>query len=390
MTTILRRLPLLLPILLSACTVPTRPAPAPPVVTLPKPQVEDVSTLPSTAHIAPTADFWATMRASFAMDDCDADPSIAQWAHTYTRIPNRFEQQINEVLPLVSYAHAAAMKEGVAGEFALLPWVESQYRHVPGGRNQPAGMWQIMPQTAHTLGLKVTKSYDERLDIALSTKAVMGMLRKYHDDLNDWRLVDIAYNAGEFGLRKTLDTKGMPPADPAIPRIPMKAVTREHLTKLLAIACVIRDPARFNVDLPGEAPAKTLQVVAVDHPQTMNQAAQQSGLSVDTLRNLNPAYRTQQATVSDSLMLPSSAATTYSLASFTGNEPTSTATPTKLATDDPPEKAAAQGERYKVRNGDTLSSIASSHSVSVKQLMQWNDLRSAKLKLGQVLVLQGR
>jgi membrane-bound lytic murein transglycosylase D len=330
------------------------------------------------------------MRASFAMDDCDADPGILQWAHTYTRIPNRFEQRINEVLPLLSYAHAAAVREGVAGEFALLPWVESQYRHVPGGRNRPAGMWQIMPVTARTLGLKVSKGYDERLDIAASTKAVMGMLRKYHDTLGDWRLADIAYNAGEFGLRKTLDTHGMPPATPAIPDIPMKAVTREHLTKLLAIACVIREPQRFNVDLPGRTSGKSLKVVAVDQPQTLDQAARQSGLSVDSLRNFNPAYRTAKATVSDSLMLPSAAATTYSVASLNGNVATTSAMPSKYAGDDAksddagPAKAA---DVYKVRKGDTLSTIAHRHSVSVKQLMRWNGLHSQKLKLGQLLRL---
>ncbi len=217
------------------------------------------------------------------------------------------------MLPLIVYAHKSAMKHSVAGEFALLPWVESQYRHVPGQRNRPAGMWQIMPQTARTLGLRVEKNYDERLDITKSTESVMSMMRRYYDDLGDWRLVDVAYNAGEFGLKKTLDKHGGPSDGDGLPDVPMKAGTKEHLAKLMAMACIVRDPARFNVSLPRQDREDTLQVVQVSSPQSLAQAAKQSGLSMNDLRDFNPAYRTSKGTISSSLLLPKSAADQYKL-----------------------------------------------------------------------------
>jgi membrane-bound lytic murein transglycosylase D len=377
-----RCLPLLLPVLLSACSMaPTQPS-KPLAITPPAATAPDVD-LQSRPVQAPAAtDLWTSMRASFAMDDCDADPSIMQWAREYTRNPERFEQRVNEVLPLVTYAHKAAVKHDVAGEFALLPWVESEYRHVPGGKNRPAGMWQIMPATARTLGLKLDKDYDGRLDIAASTDAVMNLMHKYHQDLGDWRLVDMAYNSGEFGLRKTLDAHGMPPADPAIPKIPMKAGTREHLTKLLAIACVVRQPERFNVNLPGETPSAALRVVS------------------DNLRQFNPGYMTTRGTIAESFVIPESAAQAYSLASFDA-----TPDPAPSAQDIRKNKAAqsatensgrASGaektdtyktDTYKVGKGDSLSTIAQTHAVTVKQLMSWNGLSSQKLKPGQVLRL---
>jgi membrane-bound lytic murein transglycosylase D len=394
-----RCLPLLLPVLLSACSMaPTQPsrslAIAPPVTTAP-----NVDLQPKPVQAPAATDLWSSLRASFAMDDCDADPSIMQWAREYTRNPDRFEQRVNEVLPLVTYAHNAALKHDVAGEFALLPWVESEYRHVPGGKNRPAGMWQIMPETARTLGLKVDKNYDGRMDIAASTDAVMNMMHKYHDDLDDWRLVDIAYNSGEFGLRKTLDAHGMPPADPAIPKIPMKAGTREHLAKLLAIACVVRQPERFNVNLPGETPSAALRVVNVDRPQTLTQAARQSGMSVDSLRQFNPGYMTTRGTIAESFVIPESAAQAYSLASFDATpDPAPTAQERKKeseaqASSQTSGKTSGRGTdsgktgSYKVGKGDSLSTIAQTHAVTVKQLMSWNGLSSQKLKPGQVLRL---
>src|ERR1700754_3510730 len=315
MNTLTRRLlPTLIPFVLTACagSVP-RPVPQAPVAVTPVAPVEDVAMSPKMLRPAPPVDFWSDMRGSFAMPGCEADPQVMAWAHTYTKMPNRFEQQVNEVLPLIVYAHKSAMQHSVAGEFALLPWVESQYRHVPGAKNRPAGMWQIMPQTAHTLGLRVEKNYDERLDITKSTDSVMNMIRRYYDDLGDWRLVDVAYNAGEFGLKKTIDKHGGPTAEEGLPDVPMKANTKEHLVKLMAIACIVRDPGRFNVSLPRQDGDDALQVVQVSNPQSLAQAAKQSGLSMNDLRDFNPAYRTTKGTVSSSLLLPKTAADQYNL-----------------------------------------------------------------------------
>ncbi|APG06262.1 hypothetical protein BJI69_21720 [Luteibacter rhizovicinus DSM 16549] len=436
-----RILPALVPLVLTACAaapqrpVPVSVAPAPTVI-----PVENVSMSPKLMRPAASADFWSGMRDSFAMPGCEAGPEVVAWARTYTKMPNRFEQQVNEVLPLIVYAHKSAMQHSVAGEFALLPWVESQYRHVPGVKNRPAGMWQIMPQTAQTLGLRVQKNYDERLDITKSTESVMSMMRRYYDDLGDWRLVDVAYNAGEFGLKKTIDKHGGPTAEEGLPDVPMKAATREHLVKLMAIACIVRDPGRFNVQLPRQDGDDALQVVQVSNPQSLAQAAKQSGLSMNDLRDFNPAYRTTKGTVSSSLLLPKTAADQYNLGPVAAviEEPSSSIdddavadvpaakgskgkknakgaklSRAEIAKADRAEKAAKAGKAsavakattsgkggkpskadekavaivYKVNNGESLWTIARRHQVSVEQLMKWNDLQTQAVKPGQVLRL---
>lgn len=48
-------------------------------------------------------------------------------------------------------------------------------------------------------------------------------------------------------------------------------------------------------------------------------------------------------------------------------------------------KPAAGGKTYKVAKGDTLFSIAKSHSVDVAQLRSWNHLKNDNVKLGQSL-----
>lgn len=411
-----RLLPTLIPFMLTACAATTPRVPTTPVAPTQVAPVEDVAMAPKMLRPAPPPDFWSGMRDSFAMPGCEADPQVTAWARTYTQRPNRFEQQINEVLPLIVYAQKSAMNHSVAGEFALLPWVESQYRHVPGQKNRPAGMWQIMPDTARTLGLRVEKNYDERLDITRSTESVMTMMRRYYDDLGDWRLVDVAYNAGEFGLKKSIDKHGGPSDDEGLPDVPMKANTKEHLVKLMAIACIVRNPERFNVKLPRQDSEDALQVVKVSNPQSLAQAAKQSGLSMDDLRDFNPAYRTTKGTVASSILLPKTAADQYKL----GPVPGVTDVPDPLnsvadADDDDSGKSAksaasskAKGKKgsakearlakaeksrkgavviHKVDDGESLWTIARRHQVSVEQLMKWNDLQTKAVKPGQVLRL---
>jgi membrane-bound lytic murein transglycosylase D len=433
-----RILPALIPLVLTACAAaPQRPVPLPVTPASTATPVADVSMSPKLVHPAAPADFWSGMRGSFEMPGCEAGPEVVAWARTYTKMPNRFEQQVNEVLPLIVYAHKSAMKHDVAGEFALLPWVESQYRHVPGAKNRPAGMWQIMPQTAHTLGLRVEKNYDERLDITKSTESVMNMMHRYYDDLGDWRLVDVAYNAGEFGLKKTLDKHGGPTREEGLPDVPMKAGTREHLVKLMAIACIVRDPGRFNVQLPRQDGDDALQVVQVSNPQSLAQAAKQSGLSMNDLRDFNPAYRTTKGTVSSSLLLPKTAADQYNLGPVAAViEPPSSSVDDDAVANVPAAKSGKAGKNakggklskaelakaekasksgkadavakaakstkgdksgkaaepavvivYKVNNGESLWTIARRHQVSVEQLMKWNDLQTQAVKPGQVLRL---
>ena len=100
---------------------------------------------------SPDSNVWERLRSSFAMADCDADPSVLLQARQYTRHPRQFEKRLLEVMPRLVYVQQVAAQYDVAGEFVLLPWVESHFQPVSGRRHRPAGMWQIMPVTADAM-----------------------------------------------------------------------------------------------------------------------------------------------------------------------------------------------------------------------------------------------
>ncbi|WP_338328704.1 LysM peptidoglycan-binding domain-containing protein [Dyella jiangningensis] len=399
----LRPLPMALSVLLAACaTAPTPKSPGP-TVQAPKPQpVRDI-THPLVSVAKPNEggnNVWDQLRGSFQMADCDADPGITSWARRYTQNPERFESQLAAAAPRLAYVQQIASRHHVAGEFALLPWVESQYRPVLGGKNAPAGMWQIMPTTATALGIRVDKNFDGRLDVPAATDAIMALLSRYHDDLGDWRLVDYAFNAGEFGVKRMISQHGTPSDEPVVPKMPVKAVTREHLVKLLAIACVIREPERFNVSLPSLPSDQRLVAVSIDSSMPIAHAANHAGMSSDELKDLNAAFRNGMVDshASPYLLLPSGHAQQFRNSLLAGgddgnaNVPGTAVIPPLGATlagasDDvsTSKQHAATGQTHTVKSGESLWSIARRYSVDIKQLQQWNHLQTSGVKPGQVL-----
>lgn len=342
-----------------------------------------------------SGDLWDQLRGSFAMADCDADPEIQAWARRYTSSLQRFENQLREVLPLLAYVQQVASRHDVAGEFVLLPWIESHFRPLPGRRRRSAGMWQIMPATASSMGLRVNAHYDGRLDTIAATQAVMKLLSQYHERLHDWRMVDYAYNAGEFGIGKLIQQHGMPADEPVIPHWPVRRITREHLTKLLAIACVVREPNRFGVTLPTLPPSQ--QLVQVDLPRSMPlaTAAALAGISTGRLKELNAAFRSNLIDIRDApyLTLPASQQQRFRDAL---RQPTDAAVAVS-GSGAPAERAApSSGTRrtlasapsariHTVRRGESLWEIAHHYSVNVAQLQRWNHLHGHALRPGTVL-----
>ena len=392
----LRALPLLLSLMLAACAgmpparTPQQPADETSSATIVVPE----NASPGGRPVAPipATDVWDRLRSSFAMPGCDADPAVLAWARRYTRHPQQFESQLQAVLPRLVYVQQVAERYDVAGEFVLLPWVESHFQPVPARKRRPAGMWQIMPVTAGAMGLRVDGHYDGRLDVPAAANAVMKLLEQYHDQFSDWRVADYAYNAGEFAIRRIVRTHGKPAEQPAIPHWPVRKVTREHLTKLLGIACVVREPERFNVSLPTLANGQHLVQTEIPRSMPVARAADHAGMSVEALKYLNPAFRSNMidANATSYLLLPAEHARRFRDAllehASSSDDDLLSSVDSDAAADPVPGKKATR-KTHTVKRGDNLWQIARDYSVNVSQLQRWNHLSSRTLKPGQTLTV---
>lgn len=400
-------LTLAISMVLAACaTPPAKPTPTPAVVTalpvVPVPQVAPAA-IPE-ANGEP----WASIVAGDVMHDCADSPLIRANAAMYTRSPARFEQLLAQSLPLIMYVHRQLQDAGIPGEFSMLPMLESSYNAAePARRNDPAGMWQLMPRTARLHGVTVNRQYDGRLDPVASTRAAIKMLKALNGQFEDWRLTDMAYNAGPYAVLGALREHPELGSE-AIPAIPVSHTTRTHLARLMALSCILRQPERFHVQLPKPSASDELAAIEVPAGTRLKSAAEMAEISEAKLRALNPGY-IGGSVPSDSprtLLLPTGAVESLAAALTVGaSEPVAQVNtrepnggpgnnlplpnePTPPPQDNSPP-APAPTRHYRVRSGDTLWSIAHRHHVSVKDLKHWNHLHDSDVRPGQELRVKG-
>lgn len=70
------------------------------------------------------------------------------------------------------------------------------------------GVWQLMPHTARSYGLEVSSARDEREDVALSTHAAAGYLKKHYERFGSWKLAIVAYNCSSAPVFKAIREHG--------------------------------------------------------------------------------------------------------------------------------------------------------------------------------------
>lgn len=99
-------------------------------------------------------------------------------------------------------------KEGVPVDLVFLAIVESNGDPSAVSKVGAAGLWQLMPDTARRLGLKVNWYVDERFDIEKSTLAAAKYLRYLYSLFGRWDLAIAAYNAGPATIFRRLKVLG--------------------------------------------------------------------------------------------------------------------------------------------------------------------------------------
>ncbi|HET9483311.1 MAG TPA: transglycosylase SLT domain-containing protein, partial [Xanthomonadales bacterium] len=295
-----RVLALLFATLVAGCATAPRsdrarePSPPEPVVDAGEPAEAPPAPAPEPARAAARApkppDTWTRIRNGRAFAQCDA-PRVVAMRRALVRTPGRFAQQIERALPLMVLALDELERHGLPSEFVFLPMVESGYVAVESRGNRPAGMWQIMPVTARGLGLAIDAEYDGRLDAVASTRAAATLLAELGRRFDgDWRLATMAYNAGEFRVRRALRESARHGS--AGPReLPLPAITHAHLARLEALACIAADPGPHGVALPEPRRNRRLAAVEADAALDLDLAAALAGETYDDFRRMNPAHR---------------------------------------------------------------------------------------------------
>jgi membrane-bound lytic murein transglycosylase D len=107
-----------------------------------------------------------------------------------------------------SIIETALEKRALPTELKYLAVIESELKTTATSVKGAGGPWQLMPETARDLGLRVNGKIDERRDYYKSTYAAARYLAYLYDLYEDWLLVIAAYNGGPGKVNTAIKRSG--------------------------------------------------------------------------------------------------------------------------------------------------------------------------------------
>lgn len=288
------------------------------------------------------------------------------------RIRDRFEIWLGRLERHRLMVEQIFTEFNLPADLIFLSLVESGFSTHAKSRAQAVGPWQFIKGTAKAYDLRVDNWIDERRDPLKSTVAAARYLRDLHQLFGSWPLAMAAYNAGERKVGRALVRAQADDFWDLTDTKLLKLETKEYVPRFLAAALIAKDPARFGLAIPSQAPVEYEEVI-VTHPIHLKAAALAAGVSYEELKVLNPELKKD-------LTPPDPA---YHLKVPAGRKDAFLA---NLGTYQAWKRVHAV--RYQVRRGDTLPLLASRHRTTVAAILEANAMgKSEKPKPGDWLLI---
>lgn len=180
---------------------------------------------------------------------------------------------------------------GVPAELVYVVLVESSFKTKVTGAGGAAGYWQLLGSTARSMGLRVDRWVDERLDPIKSTEAAAKYLRLLHDRYNSWPLALAAYNAGDAPVQNAIRNCRTKDFWTIRKKGSLPQITRAYVPKILAAIKIARDLERHDFEVPRYLPVFEYDSTYVQSPLKLQQVAKWVDVPVTQLKQLNPSLK---------------------------------------------------------------------------------------------------
>jgi membrane-bound lytic murein transglycosylase D len=274
-------------------------------------------------------------------------------------------------LPMIQDVFRA---EGLPLDLAYIPLIESAFKTSALSRAKAKGVWQFMGPTARENGLKQDWYIDERSDPEKATAAAAKYLKTLYNMFDDWHLAMASYNGGPGRVNRAIKRSGredfwnLSATTKFLPR-----ETREYVPMILAAVIIAKNPVKYGFDVVS-SPLRATETVKVPPAVDLRRIAEWAGVTADEIQSLNPELRRWTTPIRG--------------AGYALNVPAESVdlVRERLASASAKELNALQW--YKVKRGETLTTIARKLRVNRTDLAEANYLRVAsKVSAGQKLLI---
>ncbi|MBB5282561.1 membrane-bound lytic murein transglycosylase D [Rhabdobacter roseus] len=319
----------------------------------------------------------------------DSHKFVEYFINIKPHFTRRMLEHKNLYFPIYEKAFA---KHGLPDELKYLSMIESGLDPRIISYAGAGGLWQFMRPTGREFGLRQDAYIDERFDPEKSTEAACRYLRQLHKIFGDWELALASYNAGPGNVRRAMRRSGGDTFWSVYPALPKQ--TRHYVPQFVAMLYMMHYAEDHGIVAENPEYLTVTDTIHVNGYLDLTTFSALSSVSMEDLRKLNPQlintvlpdytrdFVLKVPAEQFAYMKPMRPAIMDSASKKNGVR-------VMLASNDYEGDYEYKTKRvtYTVRSGETLSSIANKHRVSVAELKKWNRLKSSRVLRGQRLTI---
>jgi membrane-bound lytic murein transglycosylase D len=316
---------------------------------------------------------WDRIRANYKLGTPPNNKRVTSqfnWFKSHQRYLNRVSERSKRYMYFIMEQIEV---RDMPAEIALLPVVESAFDPFAYSHGRASGVWQFIPSTGNIYGLKQDWWFDGRRDIRQSTIAALKFLKGLSREFKgDWMLALAAYNSGAGTVRKAIRKNKRLGKPTDFWSLALPKETKAYVPKLLALAKLVKNPEQYSISLPFIKNQPYFAVIETGSQMDLSQAAQMADIDLEEIYKLNPQYN-QWATSPNGpheLLVPF--------------EKQNLIRENLQAL---PASQRIKWQRYKVKSGDSLISIAKKFHTTPSALKQVNPVQGSLVRIGDKLLI---
>lgn len=263
-------------------------------------------------------------------------------------------------------------------DLVYLALIESGFNPKAFSKARAAGPWQFIQGTGKKYGLRIDQWIDERRDPVKATHAAARYLKDLYEMFGSWPLAMASYNGGEGRVSRAVRGANTEDFWELRKTNFLRRETKNYIPKFMAATIIAKDPTRHLFSVEYQDPW-AFEEVEIEKATYLSSIAKYAGITLNEVRLYNPELKrdvTPPRAPGYRIKLPVGKKETF-LASYSPEH----------------EEDLVLGHAFKhrVRRGDSISSIARRYGVSVDLLLETNRLNhSSIIHAGQyVLVSEG-